>query len=36
MKTLYKEQGSQFRIELLETPKMQEFIETHADALNSQ
>ena len=35
MKTLYKEQGSQFRIELLETPKMQEFIETHADALNS-
>ena len=35
MKTLYKEQGSQLRIELLETPKMQEFIETHADALNS-
>ena len=35
MKTLYKVQGSQFRIELLETPKMQEFIETHADALNS-
>ena len=35
MKTLYKEQGSQFRIELLETPKMQEFIETHADALNA-
>lgn len=35
MKTLYKEQGAQFRIELLETPKMQEFIETHADALNS-
>ena len=35
MKTLYKEQGSQFRIELLGTPKMQEFIETHADALNS-
>ena len=35
MQTLYKEQGSQFRIELLETPKMQEFIETHADALNS-
>lgn len=35
MKTLYKEQGSQFRIELLETPKMQEFIETHADALNT-
>ena len=35
MKTLYKEQGSQFRIELLETPKMQEFIETHADSLNS-
>ena len=35
MKTLYKVQGSQFRIELLETPKMQEFIDTHADALNS-
>ena len=35
MKTLYKEQGSQLRIELLETPKIQEFIETHADALNS-
>ena len=35
MKTLYKEQGSQFRIELLETPKMQEFIETHADILDS-
>lgn len=35
MKTLYKVQGSQFRIELLETPKMQEFIEKHADALNS-
>ena len=35
VKTLYKVQGSQFRIELLETPKMQEFIETHADALNS-
>ena len=35
MQTLYKEQGSQFRIEVLETPKMQEFIETHADALNS-
>ena len=35
MKTLNKEQGSQFRIELLETPKMQEFIETHADILDS-
>jgi len=35
MKTLYKEQGSQFRIELLETPKMQEFIETHSAALDS-
>ena len=35
MKTLYKEQGSQFRIELLETPKIQEFIEAHAGALDS-
>ncbi len=35
MQTLYKVEGSQFRIEILETPKMQEFIETHADALNS-
>ena len=35
MQTLYKEEGSQFRIELLETPKMQEFIDTHAAALDS-
>ena len=35
MQTLYKEEGSQFRIELLETPKMQEFIDTHASALDS-
>lgn len=35
MKTLYKEQGSQFRIELLEKPKMQDFITTHAGVLDS-
>lgn len=35
MQTLYKVEGSQFRIELLETPKMQEFIDTHAAALDS-
>lgn len=35
MQTLYKVEGSQFRIELLETPKMQEFIEAHSAALDS-
>lgn len=35
MHTLYKVEGAQFRIELLETPKMQEFINTHAEALDS-
>ena len=35
MQTLYKVEGSQFRIEILETPKMQEFIETHSAALDS-
>lgn len=35
MQTLYKVEGAQFRIELLETPKMQEFINTHAEALDS-
>lgn len=35
MKTLYKLEGSQFRIEILETPKIQEFIEAHSSALDS-
>ena len=35
MQTLYKVEGAQFRIELLEAPKMQEFIDTHAAALDS-
>ena len=35
MHTLFKEEGSQLRIELLETPNVQEFIDTHASALDS-
>lgn len=35
MEALYKEKGAQFRIELLEKPQMQEFIEGHSSALNS-
>lgn len=35
METLYKLEGSQFRIEILETPKVQEFIETHSSVLDS-
>ncbi|MCR4699749.1 MAG: minor capsid protein [Bacteroidaceae bacterium] len=35
MKALYKTEGSQFRIEIIESPKVQEFISTHSDALNS-
>lgn len=35
MKILYKVEGSQFRIEILEKPQMQEFIDTHAKALDS-
>lgn len=35
MRTLYKVEGAQFRIEILETPKMRDFIEAHADALDS-
>lgn len=35
MQTLYKEKGAQFRIEVLETPKMQDFITAHADVLDS-
>jgi len=35
MQTLYKVESSQFCIEILETPKMQEFIDTHSAALDS-
>ena len=35
MQTLYKVEGAQFRIEILETPKIQNFIEAHAAALDS-
>ncbi|MEI3469547.1 MAG: hypothetical protein V8Q76_13075 [Bacteroides intestinalis] len=35
MEALYKEKGAQFRIELLEKPQTQEFIEGHSSALNS-
>ena len=35
MRTLYKVEGAQFRIEILETPKMRDFIEAHAAALDS-
>lgn len=35
MQTLYKVEGAQFRIEILEAPKMQEFIDAHATALDS-
>lgn len=35
MQTLHKVEGAQFRIEILETPKMRDFIEAHAAALDS-
>ncbi len=35
MRTLHKVEGAQFRIEILETPKMRDFIEAHAAALDS-
>ena len=35
MKTLYKVEGAQFQIDILETPKVQEFIGTHAAALDA-
>ena len=35
MQTLYTTEGSQFRIEILETPKVQNFINTHSAALDS-
>lgn len=35
MHILYKVEGSQFRVEILEKPQVQEFIDTHAKALDS-
>ena len=35
MQTLYKVKGAQFRIEILEKPKIQEFINAHASILDS-
>ena len=35
MQTLYKVDGAQFRIDILETPKIQEFINAHSAALDS-
>ena len=35
MQTLYKVEGAQFRIEILEKPKIQEFINAHASILDS-
>ena len=35
MRTLYKVEGAQFRIEILETPKIQKFINAHSAALDS-
>ena len=35
MQTLFRQQGAHLNIEVLETPKMQEFIEAHASVLDS-
>lgn len=35
MKSLFKEKGAQFRIELVADPAVQEFVSTHASALDS-
>ena len=35
MRTLHKVEGAQFRIEILEAPKIRQFIEAHAEALDS-
>ena len=35
MQTLFRQQGAHFDIEVLETPQMQKFIETHASVLDS-
>ena len=34
MQTLFRQQGAHLDIEVLETPKMQEFIEAHASVLD--
>lgn len=35
MKSLFKEKGSEFRVELMADPAVQEFVSTHASALDS-
>lgn len=35
MQTLFRQKGAQLNVEVLETPKMQEYIETHASVLDS-
>ena len=35
MKSLFKEKGSEFRVELVADPAVQEFVSTHASALDS-
>lgn len=35
MRTLYRLEGSQLHVEVLETPRMREFMEAHAAALDS-
>lgn len=35
MRTLFRQKGAQLNVEVLETPKMQEYIETHASVLDS-
>ena len=35
MQTLYKLEGTQFRIEIMEKPGIQEFIDAHAEVLDS-
>ena len=35
MQSLYKEDGSQFRVELIANPAVQDFINTHASILDS-
>ena len=35
MKSLFKEKGAQFRVELVADPAVQEFVNAHASALDS-
>ena len=35
MQTLYKVEGAQFRIEIVEKPKIQNFIKAHAEVLDA-